>query len=104
MGGLADTAEKFKLFKPVTDSALSTSVADTRRVLTWNMARGQEDAKDCLAAKVYQDPDLKDGSVEVSGCASLRSSHLQIIPLDAREKWKLGSLGAKNAYPQADGC
>ena len=48
--------EKFRVFKPVRESTLSKSVADTRRVLTWKMVGG----------KGRQGPDLGDGSLGTS--------------------------------------
>ena len=53
--------------------------------------------------KRFQDPDLKDGLVETSGCVSLRSSHLQVISLSALQQRTLRSLDIKNAFLQADG-
>ena len=67
------------------------------------MAEGEKCVKARLAAKGFQDPDLKDGLVETSGCVSLRSSRLQVISLSAIRKWKLWSLDIKNACSQADG-
>ena len=37
-----------------------------------------------------------------SGCESLRSSHLQVIPKSAIRKWKLWSLNIKDAFLRAD--
>ena len=54
-------------------------------------------------AKGFQDPDLKEGLVEASGCVSLRSSHLQVISLSAIRKWRLRSRDIKSAFSQADG-
>ena len=55
------------------------------------------------AAKGFQDPELKAGLVDVSGCVSLRSSHLQVVSLSALQEWKLWSLDIKNAFWRADG-
>ena len=51
----------------------------------------------------FQDPDLLEGLVDTSGCASLRSPYLQFIPLGAAKTWKLECLDIKNALLQADG-
>ena len=56
-----------------------------------------------IAAKGFQDPDLKEGLVETSGCVSLRSSHLQVVSLSAIRQWRLRSLDGKNAFLQSDG-
>ena len=55
-----------------------------------------------LAAKGHQDPDLREGLVDTSGCVSLRSPHLQVISLSAIKKWKLRNLDIKNAFLQED--
>ena len=67
------------------------------------MAEGKGSVKARLVAKGFQDPDLKDGLVETSGCVSLCSSHLQVISLSAVRNWKLWSLDIMNASLQADG-
>ena len=43
------------------------------------------------------------GNVDVAGCASRRSSHLQVISPGASRKWPPWSLDIKNACLQADG-
>ena len=67
------------------------------------MAYGKKCVKARLVAKGFQDPDLKEGLVDTSGCVSLRSSHLQLVSLSAIRKWELWSLDIKNAFLQADG-
>ena len=64
-------------------------------------ADGVKTVKARPVAKGYQDPDLKDGLVETSGCVSLRSSHLRFIPLAALRGWRLCSLDIKTAFLQA---
>ena len=66
------------------------------------MADGQKSATARLAAKVYQDPDIREGAVDTSVCVSLRSSHLQAISLRATKKWELRSLNIKDAFLRAD--
>ena len=56
-----------------------------------------------LVAKGFQGPDLKAGLVDTSGCASLRSSHPQVVSLRAIRQWKVWSLDIKNAFLLADG-
>ena len=53
-----------------------------------------------LVAKGYQDPDLRKGLVDTSGCVSLRSSHLQVISLRLIKKSELWSVDIKNAFLQ----
>ena len=67
------------------------------------MADGKTCVKARLAAKGFQGPDLQEGLVDTSGCVSLRSSRLQVIPLSALRKWALWRLDIKNAFSQADG-
>ena len=71
------------------------AAADSRRVLTWNMADGKRDVQARLAANGYQDPDLKEGLEETSGCVSLGPSHLRAVSLSAPKNgtfgvWKCG--------------
>ena len=54
-------------------------------------------------AEGFQDPDMKEGLMETSGCVSLRSSHLQVVSLSAVRQRKLCSLDVKYAFLQADG-
>ena len=64
---------------------------------------GAKRAQARLVAKGFQDPDLKLGLMDTSGCVSLRSSHLQVASLSALCKWELWSLDFKNAFSQAGG-
>ena len=81
----------------------SKQIAQTRWVLSWKMVARVERAMARPAAKGFQGPELKAGLVDVSGCVSLRSSHLQVVPISALQKWKLWSLDIKNASLHADG-
>ena len=72
-------------------------------MLTWGEVDGEETVKALLAAKRYQDPDLPIGNVDIAGCASRRSPHLQAISVGALMKWPLRSPDSKNAFLQADG-
>ena len=65
-------------------------------MLNWKMEGGKKGAKARLVAKGYQNPNLKTGLVEISGCFGIRSSHLQMIPPSAPQKLGLRSLGTKD--------
>ena len=54
-------------------------------------------------AKGYQDPDLRNGNVDIASCVSCRSSHSQLISLWPSKKWPMWTLDIKNAFLQADG-
>ena len=91
------------MFKPLLDRSIYIAIAITPWVLTWKMVDGEKRANDRLAEQGCQDPDLRDGNVDTSGCVSLRSSHLRVISLGAlkiRQNW---SLDDKNASRKADG-
>ena len=64
----------------------ATDVVDTRWVLTRMEAGGKKTLKARLAAKGYQDPDLKDGNVVIGRCVIGRSAHLQLTSLGALKK------------------
>ena len=78
-------------------------LVETRWVLTWKEVDGWKAAESRLVAGNYQDPDLRDGNVDIAGCVSRRSPHLQLISLCALKKWPLWSLEIRNAFLQADG-
>ena len=98
-----DAWGKFDVYESRAIGNVSKQVVHTRWVLTWKMADGQKSVEARLAAKGYQDPDLKDGLVDTSWRISRRSSHLQVISLCSIKKWKLWGLDAENALSQADG-
>ena len=98
-----DSWKKFDVREPRRASHVSKQKVETRRVITWKTADGRKCVQARLVAKGDQDPDLREGSADTSGCASLRSSHLQVISLRAIKKWELRSLDIKNAFAQADG-
>ena len=56
-----------------------------------------------LVAKGNQDPDLREGNVDIAGCESSRSPHLQLIPPGALKESLIWGLGIKNACSQSDG-
>ena len=95
--------EKFDVCEALKADNPSRQIAQTRWVLTWKMVDAQNSVEARLVAQGYQDPDLQDGSVDTSGCVTLRSSHLQVISLCAIKTWKMRSPDIKNAFLQADG-
>ena len=97
-----DASSKFQVFSPVLWKHVNKDIVDTRWVLTWKSVDGRRAVKARLAARGFQDPVLAAGLVDTSSCVSLRSSHIQVISLSARKKWKLWSLDIKNALLQAD--
>ena len=98
-----DARTQFKVYSPMEPGQCTKEVAGTRWVLSWKMVEGVETVEARLAAKGYQDPDLKEGLAKTSGCVSLRPSHLQFVSLAALRGWRLRSLDIKNAFLQADG-
>ena len=62
---------------------------DTRWALTWKEAEGEKTEKAPLVAKGYQDPELRDGDVDIAGCEGGRSSYLRLISLGAPKNWKI---------------
>ena len=62
----------------------------------------RKQAKPDWVARWYQDPDLRLGNEDIAGCVSRRSSHLQLISLEAPTKWPLCSLDMKNARLHAN--
>ena len=79
--------EKFDEFSPLSARKVQKQIVQTRWVLTWKMKEWQTCVKARLVAEGFEDPDLKEGLVETSGCVSLRSSHLHVISLSAIRKW-----------------
>ena len=89
--------KKFDVHEPRRNGNVPKQIAQTRWVLTWKAADGQRSVKARLAAEGYWDPALQEGLVETSGCISIRSPHLQMIPPSAREtKWKLRRMEIMN--------
>ena len=83
---------QFKVFAPVKTRAQTEDVADTRWALTWKGAEGNETAKARLVEKGYQGPHLRDGDVDIAGCASDPSSHLRSTALGGVNRWRLRGL------------
>ena len=77
-------------------------VVDSRWVLIWKVADGRAAVKARLAARGFQDPDLREHSVRAKGCVSLRYSHLQSVFGGAIKKWRLRSLDIENALLQTN--
>ena len=95
--------EQLRVFSPIQPGTQQENLVDTRWVLAWKEVDGVKTAKARLAAKGFQGPDLRMGNVDIAGCVSCRSSHLQVVSLGALRKWPLWSLDIKNAFLQADG-
>ena len=57
----------------------SKDLLDTRWARNWKGGEGEETVQARLVATGYQDPDLRSGNVDITGCASRRSSHFQVI-------------------------
>ena len=93
----------FRVLPPMQPGTKQKDLVDTRCVLTWKEVDGVKTVKARLVAKGFQGPDLRLGSVDIAGCVSRRSSHLQVIPLGALLKWPLWSLVIKDAFFQAAG-
>ena len=56
-----------------------------------------------FVATGYQGPDLRDGNVDIAGCVSRRSPHLQLISLGALKERAIWSLDIKDDFLKADG-
>ena len=65
---------------------------------------GRRNAKARSAPKGCQDPDLRGGAFETSGCVSLYSAHFRVISPGALAKWEIWSLDFENACLQGDSC
>ena len=98
-----EARKQFKVSSPERMGAQSKDSADTRWVLTWKEVDGLKTAKAQSAARGYQDPDLRMGNVDIAGCVSGRSSHLELISLGALKEWPLSSLDIKKPFLQVDG-
>ena len=72
---------EFGVFERRRDGNVSKQIARTRWVSTWRMVDGRKSVKARLAAKGYEDPDIREGIVDTSGCVSIRSPHLRVISL-----------------------
>ena len=94
---------QFKVPPPEKIGAQTKDVVDTRRALTWKEAGGKKAAAARQGAKGCQDPDLRDGNVDVAGRAGGRSSQLQSISRGACRGWKIWSLDIKSALSLANG-
>ena len=96
-----DACTRFKVYSPMEPGKCNKEEVGTRWVLAWKMVEGVKTSEARLVTKGNQVPDLKDGLVETSGCVSLRSPHLQVIPLSTLRGWRPWSLDVKNALPQS---
>ena len=100
-----DSRKDFKAFKPFEERDVtkdgcyqmdgSSPSITARWMLAWKMADGENCVEARSAAKGYQDPGLRGGSVDASRCVSLRSSHPQFTYPGAIKELGMWSLGIK---------
>ena len=57
----------------------SKDFADTRWVMIWKGAKIAKTVKARVVAEGYQDPDLRNGAVDIAGCVRRRSPHLPLV-------------------------
>ena len=95
--------EPFKAFSLVRMGARSKEMADTRWAVTWKKVDGVKTAEARLLAEGYQDPDLRNGGVDIACCVCRKSPHLRLIFLGAPKTSPIWNLDVENASPQADG-
>ena len=96
-------ASEFDVFSPREARKVQEQIVQTRWVLTRKMVGGKKCVRARLVAESFQDPELKEGLVDTSGCVSLRSSHLREVSLSAIQRRKLRGRDIKNAFLQAGG-
>ena len=71
------------------DCNVSNQMVQAKRVITGKMAEGQKSVKARLAAKGYQDTDIRGGVADTPGCVCLRPSCPQVISLCPVKTWGL---------------
>ena len=64
-------------------------MVDTRWVLTWKEVDGLKTVEARLVARGCEDPDLRNGNVDIARCVSRRLSRLQLISPKALRKWPI---------------
>ena len=82
--------EQFGFLRPMKEGCSFKTLPDTRGVLTLKMVGDARNGKARLAAKVSQEPDMKECVADSSGCASLRASHRQAISSSALREGRSG--------------
>ena len=78
--------EQLKVHSTVEMGGQSKDVVVTRWALTRKEAEGSTTVKARLVAEGYRGPDLRNGDVDIAGCVSRRSPHLQPIYLGESKK------------------
>ena len=73
-----DAWEQFKVLPPAEMGAQSKEMGGTCWASAWREVDGVETAKARLVSTGYQDPHLRRGNVDITGCVSRGSSHLQL--------------------------
>ena len=92
---------QFKVSSPEKMGARRKDLVDTRWVLTWKKVDSAKTEAKRLAAKGYQEPDLRTSNVDIAGCVSRGSSHSRPISQGALKQWPLRNLDIENAFRQA---
>ena len=78
--------DPFKVFAPAKLGTQSKDFVGARRVLTWKEGYGANTVKARFVAKGYQDPDLREGYLDIAGCVSRRAPLFQSISLGSLRK------------------
>ena len=73
-------------------------LVDTRRVLTWKEEDAVKTAKARLVLKEYQNPDLRNGNVDIAGSVSLRSSYSQLMSPGALKSGRFGARISRRPF------
>ena len=102
-----DAWEQFEVYSPAQMGTQGKDVVDTRWAPTRKEVNGKKTAKARSVAHGRQDPDLRDGNVEIAGCVSPRSSHLQLLFLGPLRSGRPGAwisrLLGSGAFPKGTG-
>ena len=92
-----DAWEHYKARRPLKVGGISEAVSNTKRATSWEAADGEKCVRARQGAKASRCPDLIDGSVDASGCVSLRPRRLRIISLGALDKRMVWALSSRIA-------
>ena len=78
--------KKFDACPQVAESTIAKTIVGARWVFTWKVLQRKTRVQTRLVTKGFQGPDLQQGPVDTARCGSLRSSHLQLMPLRAMRR------------------
>ena len=95
--------KKFRGFRLLKGRCPPKFIVGSRWARTWEMIGGEKNVKARLVAMACRNPDLKEGRVETPGCASLRSSFPQGLPLGIMKERSVWGLANKNGFLRLDG-